>query len=65
MATRAEVGAALLVHYSPTRRPELESLCAAAGPWIRPAVPGLSAIVRPGEPADISAPADQEIVRTG
>ena len=48
MATRAEARAALLVHYSPTRRPELESLCAAAGPWIRPAVPGLTAIVAAG-----------------
>jgi hypothetical protein len=55
----------LLVHYSPTRRPELEALCAAAGSWIRPAVPGLTAIVQRGEPADISAPADQEIVKTG
>jgi ribonuclease BN (tRNA processing enzyme) len=65
MATRARARSALLVHYSPTRRVELEGLCAAAGPWIRPAVPGLSATIRPGVPAGISAPADQEIVRTG
>lgn len=65
MATRARARSALLVHYSPTRRPELEALCAAAGHWVRPAVPGLSAVVRPGRPADINAPADQEIVRTG
>lgn len=65
MATRARARSALLVHYSPTRRPELEGLCAAAGPWIRPAVPGLTAVIRRGEPAEISAPADQEIVRTG
>ncbi|MDO8485166.1 MAG: MBL fold metallo-hydrolase [Candidatus Limnocylindrales bacterium] len=65
MATRARARSALLVHYSPTRQTELEELCAAAGPWIRPAVPGLTAIVSPGHPAAIAAPADQEIVRTG
>jgi ribonuclease BN (tRNA processing enzyme) len=65
MATRAGARSALLVHYSPTRRTELEALCDAAGSWIRPAVPGLTAIIRPGEPAEISAPDDQEIVRTG
>jgi ribonuclease BN (tRNA processing enzyme) len=65
MATRARARSALLVHYSPTRRAELQGLCAAAGPWIRPAVPGLTAIVSPGHPAAIAAPADQEIVRTG
>lgn len=65
MATRARARSALLVHYSPARRLELEGLCAAAGSWIRPAVPGLTAIVSPGRAAAIAAPADQEIVRTG
>ena len=65
MATRARARSAMLVHYSPTRRPELEALCEAAGPWIRPAVPGLAAIVRSGRPAKINAPTDQEIVKTG
>jgi ribonuclease BN (tRNA processing enzyme) len=65
MATRARARSALLVHYSPTRRVELEALCASAGSWIRPAVPGLTAIIRPGNPATIDIPADQEIVRTG
>jgi ribonuclease BN (tRNA processing enzyme) len=65
MATRARARSALLVHYSPTRRVELEGMCAAAGPWIRPAVPGLTAIVRSGQPAEITTAADQEIVRTG
>jgi len=51
MATRARARSALLVHYSPARRTELAELCAAAGPWIRPAAPGLSAIVSPGHPA--------------
>ena len=42
LARDAQVGAALLVHDPPDRRPELDRLCAAAGPWIRPAVPELS-----------------------
>lgn len=54
MATRTRARSALLVHYSPTRRRELEELCAAAGDWIRPAVPGLTAIVSPGQPAEMS-----------
>jgi ribonuclease BN (tRNA processing enzyme) len=65
MATRAGARSALLVHYSPARRTELEALCEAAGSWIRPAVPGLNVLVRPGQPAQITEPADQEIVRTG
>lgn len=65
MASRANARSALLVHYSPARRVELEGLCEAAGPWIRPAVPGLTATLSAGRPAAISAPDDQEIVRTG
>ena len=42
LGRNAEVGAARLVHYPPDRRPELETLCASAGAWVRPAVPGLS-----------------------
>jgi ribonuclease BN (tRNA processing enzyme) len=65
MATRTRARSALLVHYSPARRHELEALCSAAGSWIRPAVPGLTAIVSSGRAAAIAAPAGQEIVRTG
>jgi ribonuclease BN (tRNA processing enzyme) len=65
MATRARARSTLLVHYSPARRLELEALCAAAGSWIRPAVPGLSAIVAPGHAATLATSDDQEIVRTG
>lgn len=65
MATRTRARSALLVHYSPTRRVELEALCEAAGPWIRPAVPGLNVVIRPGQAPEITEPADQEIVRTG
>lgn len=45
LARRADVGSARLVHYAPDRRPELEELCAAAGPSIGPAVAGLSLTV--------------------
>ncbi len=47
LARNAAVRAARLVHYAPDRRTELEALCAAAGPWIRPAVQGLSLTVSP------------------
>ncbi len=46
LATRADVGAALLVHYAPGRLAELESLCADQGPWIGPATPGLVRTIR-------------------
>ena len=65
MATRTRARTALLVHYSPTRRRELEAMCEAAGSWIRPACPGMTATVRPGMDAAITAPTYQEIVRTG
>ena len=65
MATRARARSALLVHYAPARKAELEALCGLAGPWIRPAVPGLTAIVSPGQPAQIGDAGDQEIVSTG
>jgi ribonuclease Z len=45
LARNADASAALLVHYAPDRYTELEGLCAAAGSWIRPAVPGLSLTV--------------------
>jgi ribonuclease BN (tRNA processing enzyme) len=57
LATRARARSARIVHYPPSRRPELEALCNAVGSWIRPAVPGLSMTVTRAEP--------QEIVRTG
>jgi hypothetical protein len=65
MATRTRARTALLVHYSPARKAELEAMCAVAGPWIRPAVPGLAAVVSRGRPAAIGGPPDQEIVKTG
>ena len=47
LAIRAEARTALLVHYAPPRRAEIEALCEAAGPWIRPAVAGLVQTVAP------------------
>ena len=57
LATRAQARSARIVHYPPSRRPELEAMCELAGRWIRPAVPGLTMTVSPAEP--------QEMVRTG
>jgi ribonuclease BN (tRNA processing enzyme) len=47
LATRAKPHAALLVHYAPDRRAELESACEAAGGWIRPAIAGMTRTVSP------------------
>lgn len=47
LATRAEARTALLVHYAPDRRAELESACAAAGAWIEPAFAGQTRTVAP------------------
>jgi ribonuclease BN (tRNA processing enzyme) len=47
LARRAEARSALLVHYDPARKLELDALCAAAGPWMRTAVDGLTVTVRP------------------
>ena len=46
LATRSGARSALLVHYAPSRRGELEAMCAAAGPWIKPAVAGLTVTIR-------------------
>jgi ribonuclease BN (tRNA processing enzyme) len=53
LASAAHVGAALLVHYPPDRRAELDRLCAEAGPWIAAAVPGQSLTV--GHGTDVRA----------
>ena len=47
LARRAEARSALVVHYDPARRAELGAMCDAAGPWIRPAVAGLTRTVAP------------------
>lgn len=47
LARAAGVRSALLVHFNPDRLTELEAACAAAGPWVRPAVDGLTLTVSP------------------
>jgi len=47
LARSAGVGSALLVHFSPERLTEIETICAAAGPWVRPALDGLTITVNP------------------
>jgi ribonuclease BN (tRNA processing enzyme) len=49
LARRAEARSAILVHYGPARKPEMDAMCAAAGPWVRTAVDGLTITVRPSE----------------
>lgn len=47
LATRACAREALLVHYPPDRRAALERSCERVGPWIAPAVAGVTRIVSP------------------
>ena len=48
LAVKAEVRQALLVHYQPARQAEIAAMCAAVGPWIKPALAGLTVTVKPG-----------------
>jgi ribonuclease BN (tRNA processing enzyme) len=47
LARRAQAREALLVHYAPDRRAELESSCALVGAWIRPAIAGMTRTISP------------------
>jgi ribonuclease BN (tRNA processing enzyme) len=47
MARRSGAKSAILVHYGPARRSEMDAMCASAGPWVRTAVDGLTVTVRP------------------
>lgn len=47
LARAANASAAMLVHYMPARRAELETACRAAGPWARVAVDGLTVTIAP------------------
>lgn len=65
LARSAGVGSALLVHFSPERLTELEAICAAAGPWVRPAVDGLTITVKPSgrrRQAVGSSPASESVL---
>jgi len=48
LAVGADVRSALLVHYQPARRAEIAAMCAEVGPWIRPALAGLTVTVGHG-----------------
>jgi hypothetical protein len=54
MARRSGAKSAILVHYGPARRPEMDAMCAAAGPWVRTAVDGLTVTVRPSRPREVA-----------
>ena len=58
LATRARARSARIVHYPPSRRPQLERMCEAVGSWIRPAVPGLTMTVSRPNLKRWSAPAE-------
>ena len=64
LARRANARNAILVHYGPARRAEMDRMCAEAGQWVQTAVDGLTVTVRPThergprpEPSSASAPA--------
>ena len=64
LARSAGAGSALLVHFGPERLEELEAICAAAGPWVRPAIDGLVVTVNPSverPQADGSSPASGSV----
>jgi ribonuclease BN (tRNA processing enzyme) len=52
LAHRADARSAILVHYGPARKPEMDAMCAAAGPWVRTAVDGLTVTVTPQQVRD-------------
>ena len=51
LARAARAREAMLVHYAPARRAELEAMCRAAGPWAHVAVDGLTMTVEPAGPS--------------
>jgi ribonuclease BN (tRNA processing enzyme) len=61
LARRADARSAILVHYAPSRKETIDALCAGVGPWVRPAVDGLTVTVRPdprrARPVDAAIPA--------
>jgi ribonuclease BN (tRNA processing enzyme) len=61
LARRADARSAILVHYAPSRKETIDALCAEVGPWVRPAVDGLTVTVRPdprrARPVDAVVPA--------
>ncbi len=58
LARRANARTAILVHYGPARKAEMDAMCAAAGPWVRTAVDGLTVTVRPSSGRGIETQQD-------
>lgn len=59
LARNAEARSAILVHYGPARRDEMDAMCAAAGPWVRTAVDGLTVTIKPAkDKRAVGAPTD-------
>jgi ribonuclease BN (tRNA processing enzyme) len=58
LAQRADAGKAILVHYGPARKAEMDAMCAAAGPWVRTAVDGLTVTVQPSSTRRIATESD-------
>ena len=54
LARRSGARSAILVHYGPARKPEMDKLCEAAGPWVRTAVDGLTVTVRAAAEREVS-----------
>lgn len=54
-ARAARARSAILVHYAPARRPELEAMCRAAGSWARAAVDGMTVTVDPAPASTATA----------
>ena len=65
LARRADARSAILVHYAPSRKETIDALCAEVGPWVRPAVDGLTVTVRPdprrARPVDAVVPAPSPV----
>lgn len=61
LAGRADVVEALLVHYAPARLAEFERMCALAGGWIRPALPGM--VVQVGKTRDRATGGEPPVAR--
>lgn len=54
-ARAARARSAILIHYAPARRPELEAMCRAAGSWARAAVDGMTVTVDPAPASTATA----------
>jgi ribonuclease BN (tRNA processing enzyme) len=65
LAANSGARSAVLVHYAPARRAEIDALCAATGPWVRTAVDGLTVTVRPAADEEADRVGDGRVGREG